>query len=339
MSSRFPFTPYPSGWFRVATAGEIRAGEVRPLRYFGRDLVVYRTESGEVRVTDAHCPHLGAHMGYGGRVCGEAIECPFHGWKWDGEGGCAGVPYAAKIPPNVRLGTWPVREFGGQIMVYFSPDGGPPAWELPALPEYRQGAWTELRKVNSWQIRSHVQELGENSMDLAHFAKLHQGRSVSGRSEGMQADGRVFVHRSQIRYRFWYAGLWGGAREVEGPHVVHAFGLGAVIIHAKVRAGLDLEYLIISFMTPVDEEVVDTHLVLAIRKLPIGLMTYFAHRKFISESAVTIDEDVPIWEHKVYRAQPRLVEGERPIAEFRRWAQQFYPAEPVVRLTSRVNLA
>jgi hypothetical protein len=40
-----------------------------------------------------------------------------------------------------------------------------------------------------------------------------------------------------------------------------------------------------------------------------------------------IYQDIPIWEHKVYREQPLLVKGDGPIAEFRRWAKQFY-SEP-----------
>ena len=48
--SRFPFTHFPKGWFTVAWSSELAAGDVRPLRYFGKDLVLFRTESGEARV-------------------------------------------------------------------------------------------------------------------------------------------------------------------------------------------------------------------------------------------------------------------------------------------------
>ena len=69
---RYPF-PVPNGWFVVATSAEIAPGEVRALHYFDRDLVLYRTDSGEPRVLDAHCPHLGAHLGYGGSVAGDRV--------------------------------------------------------------------------------------------------------------------------------------------------------------------------------------------------------------------------------------------------------------------------
>ena len=52
----------------------------------------------QVSIVDAYCPHLGANLGVGGRVHGNCIECPFHGWQFDGESGqCVKIPYADKV--------------------------------------------------------------------------------------------------------------------------------------------------------------------------------------------------------------------------------------------------
>jgi phenylpropionate dioxygenase-like ring-hydroxylating dioxygenase large terminal subunit len=61
--SRFPFTPYPEGWFVVSFSEDLRPGELRPIHVFGRQLVLFRTASGQAVVSDAFCPHLGAHLG------------------------------------------------------------------------------------------------------------------------------------------------------------------------------------------------------------------------------------------------------------------------------------
>jgi len=99
--------PLPNGWFAVAFARELREGEVRPLHYFGEDLVLFRTRSGHARVLDAFCPHLGAHLGHGGRVMGETLRCPFHGWQYDGTTGeCVHIPYCERIPQQARLRSW-----------------------------------------------------------------------------------------------------------------------------------------------------------------------------------------------------------------------------------------
>lgn len=64
-------------------------------RFTGQNFVVFRTESGEVHIFDAYCPHLGANLGVGGIVKGDCIECPFHQWSFrasDGE--CTNIPYS-----------------------------------------------------------------------------------------------------------------------------------------------------------------------------------------------------------------------------------------------------
>ena len=95
--ARFPFG-IPNSWFMLLYSNELATGEVKPLRYLGRELVAFRDAQGAVRVFDAFCPHLGANLGYGGKVVGDTLQCPFHGWRFDGNGRCVQVPYADKIP-------------------------------------------------------------------------------------------------------------------------------------------------------------------------------------------------------------------------------------------------
>ena len=63
-STRCPL-PMPMGWFQVLYSHELEVGDAIPVEYFGQELVVFRTESGEAKVVDAFCPHMGAHLGYG----------------------------------------------------------------------------------------------------------------------------------------------------------------------------------------------------------------------------------------------------------------------------------
>ncbi len=65
--------PIPFGWFAICYSDELQTGEVKPLHYFDKELVVWRGDDGDARVLDAYCPHLGAHMGYGARLM--AITC------------------------------------------------------------------------------------------------------------------------------------------------------------------------------------------------------------------------------------------------------------------------
>ena len=54
--------PIPDGWFAVAFSKDLIAGEVKRIRYFDEELVLFRTRSGVPRVLDGYCAHLGAHL-------------------------------------------------------------------------------------------------------------------------------------------------------------------------------------------------------------------------------------------------------------------------------------
>jgi phenylpropionate dioxygenase-like ring-hydroxylating dioxygenase large terminal subunit len=68
LGSRFPFPSLPSGWYVVAVSEEVKRGRIVSRHYFDRDLVIYRGDDGVVRIADAFCPHMGAHLGRVGRV-------------------------------------------------------------------------------------------------------------------------------------------------------------------------------------------------------------------------------------------------------------------------------
>ena len=43
----------PNGWYVVSTSDELKARDQKSLRYFGRDLVLYRDNNNQARLVDA----------------------------------------------------------------------------------------------------------------------------------------------------------------------------------------------------------------------------------------------------------------------------------------------
>src|SRR5690606_27736715 len=90
--------PVPNGWYVAAGSNELDAGERMPFIAVARELVVFRGVDGVAHVVDAHCPHMGAHLG-GGAVVGDTLACPYHGWRFGGDGRCVDIPYSeGRIP-------------------------------------------------------------------------------------------------------------------------------------------------------------------------------------------------------------------------------------------------
>ena len=83
---------YPNGWLPILESSVLKKSQILPIFAFGNDLVAFRSTAGKVTVLDAYCPHLGAHLGYGGRVINDTVNCPFHGWVFNQSGDCVHIP-------------------------------------------------------------------------------------------------------------------------------------------------------------------------------------------------------------------------------------------------------
>jgi nitrite reductase/ring-hydroxylating ferredoxin subunit len=307
--NRYPFSPYPDGWFQVGWSAQLAPGAVRPLRCFGQELVLFRTEAGEAVVLDAHCPHLGAHMGHGGCVQGESIVCPFHHWRWDAQGRLVEIPYARRDRrPDVVLRRWPVHETCGVILVWNSLAGREPGWRIADAPEYGARGWSGYH-TKTWRIRMHVQELAENVPDAPHFRYVHQTPTLP--TAIPSTDGPIY--RQETR-------MTSADGSVDLTFRQEAFGLGLIWL----RTSSEPRMAFLNATTPIDAEHCELSISMLIRDPAPGGELSPLGRAHVEALFAQVDQDVPIFEHKVYRAKPPLVEDDGPIAVLRRWAQQFY---------------
>lgn len=317
MNPRFPFSPYPSGWFAIARSTDLPPQGVMPVRYFGQDLALFRTESGEARLVDAFCPHLGAHLGHGGKVVGQNLRCPFHGWCFDGESGnCVEVPFARKIPPRARLGTWTLRETDGIILAYRDLSGQPPAWEVPSI---HTPAWTDASYFE-WKLRTCCQEILENTVDSSHLPTVHDARRPARYVPG-SAEGPVLHHTLEIQWDGAYIGAPGTEMDVQLEVSCH--GIGIINVDTYV-ASMGMRARQRLYVTPIDEENVRLLVALHIQRMPSEEVTQTVDAMWRNAFQTDFVKDFPIWENKAYLSQPLLSEADGPIALLRRWAKQFY---------------
>lgn len=325
MSNRIPM-PMPFGWFQVAYSHELEQQASMPLRYFDTELVLFRTESGIARVLDAYCPHMGAHLGYGIRdqagggssVVGESIVCPFHGWAYDGDGICTDVPYAKNLPPKVGRGeqvisSWHVREHNQVIWVWYHPDGIAPLFEPEIIPEAApdNNDWGKLN-LRGWDIGTHMQEIGENAVDPAHFLYVHGTQNIPTPDimefDGVSRSGRLISIMSTPR------------GEIRGVIANRNQGPG----QATVRFSGICETVLMANLTPIDKENSRAFYAFIQKKVdgvePVGGVG----AAIIADICKQMEEDKIIWTHKKYFDKPMLCDNDGPFAKFRKWYAQFY---------------
>ena len=87
---------YPLTWSRNVTR------KLAPHRVLGIDLVVYRTEAGNVVALHDVCPHRLAPLSMG-KLKGDAIECGYHGMTFGSDGICVRIPGQKLIPANAKV--------------------------------------------------------------------------------------------------------------------------------------------------------------------------------------------------------------------------------------------
>ena len=304
----------PNGWFHIGFSDELAPGALTRVEALGQELVVFRGEDGEAHVLDAYCAHLGAHLGHGGRVVGNKIRCPFHGWCYDGAGRCVEISYARKIPANARIASWPVDEVNGQIYVWYHAQGKEPNYRIPVIKEYGSPEWTSTWTRYSWELRTHPQEIMENAIDWPHFEFVHS--TDAPKHKEYCFDGPMFR---------WVidAGL---DNVVGGPSnalylVAENWGLGFNTIHYNGA----FETRSVGTMLPIDTTR------LRFTNSVIGRKGDRSEQEALNELKAQMDEqqnitsqDFAIWENKKYRPAPVLCDGDGPIGEYRRWARQFY---------------
>jgi len=111
-------------------AAALDPGEVVELRWQGEDILLSRTSHGACHAITAYCPHMGNYMPNGlaaGRPLADLLEqgelcCPYHGWRFNGQGQCTHIPKGQRVPAVVRQGrpiarSWVVREHGKLIQI------------------------------------------------------------------------------------------------------------------------------------------------------------------------------------------------------------------------------
>jgi len=315
----------PSGWFQIGWTGDLAIGEVKPVHYFGTDLVLFRGEDGAPRLFDAYCPHLGAHLGYGGCVVENSIQCAFHGWRWSGDDGSnLEVPYGDKAQATKkRLRKWHVADLNDTFIVaWFSPDGGDPTWDLPVLkgfgtPEFYP---SHPNLSHYWGTREmHAEWISENAVDYAHFRYVHRTPEV-GRLTNLEVDGHIM--RSSVEFEISVYGPDGTRAMKTASDDLVCYGIGLVEAEFSVDGFIHLQS-----QTPVDETHCDlfTTVAIARREDDDPAKVEVRHARRMERELKEVASDLVIWEQRKMDPHPALAPDEaKPHRTFSRWAKQFY---------------
>jgi 3-ketosteroid 9alpha-monooxygenase subunit A len=320
-----PRTRFARGWHCLGLAEPFRDGKPHAIEAFGTKLVVFATGDGTLNVLDAYCRHMGGDLSQG-TVKGEAIACPFHDWRWSGNGKCVQIPYAKRIPLRARTRSWLTLERNKQLFVWHDPEGNPPPDDV-VIPEARGASGPEWSEWTWDTVRidgSNCREIIDNMVDMAHFFYIHFAFPTYFKNV---FEGHIATQYLNSRGRPDVSAGSYSADDVTLKSEASYYGPSYMINDLwQDYHGTTIETVLINCHYPVSADSFVLQWGVSVKKLP-GLEKEKADKvaaKLAKSFGVGFLQDVEIWRNKTRIDNPLLCEEDGPVYQLRRWYEQFY---------------
>lgn len=321
-------TRFARGWHCLGLARDFQDGQPHRVQAFGERLVVFAGEDGTINVLDSFCRHMGGDLS-SGTVKGNEIACPFHDWRWGGDGRCKAIPYARRVPLRARTAAWPTLVQDGMLFVWNDPEGKPPPEDvtIPRIEGYGSEEWTDWVWYSTTIEGANCREIVDNVVDMAHFFYVHYSFPTYFKNvfEGhtatqyMEGEGREDIRPQRDKS--------GAARTLGNSSVAAyhgpSFMIDELIYHYEDG---DVPSVLINCHYPIDSNSFVLQYGVMVKKRP-GVSDAesdeMARRQgdFIR---IGFEQDVAIWKNKARIDNPLLCEEDGPVYQLRRWYEQFY---------------
>ncbi|CAN5722340.1 molybdenum cofactor-independent xanthine hydroxylase subunit HpxD [soil metagenome] len=173
LTEDLPFEVLRKTWQPALNSADVALDQLKGCVLLGENLVIARFANGALLAAQRACPHKGFDLSRSA-ICDSALQCAYHGWRFDQGGACVNIPSLLDPPANKlelsHLRTFQVEERYGMIWVKLDP--GEEA-SLPDVPEFEDPAWTYV-VAPPMAFRSGFRREIENYLDMTHFAFAHK---------------------------------------------------------------------------------------------------------------------------------------------------------------------
>jgi phenylpropionate dioxygenase-like ring-hydroxylating dioxygenase large terminal subunit len=182
----------PNQWYAILESNEIRKGRIIGVTRMGEKMVAWRNIHGELSVLADKCPHRGVALSVG-KLIGDCIQCPFHGFQYDTSGNCKLVPANGKNaepPKALHVRNYPVREENGFVYIWW----GEQRNEYPPVPWFESIPDTMVYTTLKDHWANHYSRAIENQLDVVHLPFVHH--NTIGRGNRTLVNGPIATEES-----------------------------------------------------------------------------------------------------------------------------------------------
>ena len=201
----------PNQWYAVLDSNEVPKGKVVGVTRMGEKLVFWRDTQGKVSCLRDSCPHRGVAFSTG-KLLGDHVQCPFHGFEFDTTGRCTLIPANGRNGPisrEMKAFDYPTYEAHGFIFIWWGQPAGErspvgelaPAAELPPPPWFTDldDSFSYASVHDPWT--AHYSRAIENQLDVVHVPFIHY--NTIGRGGGTVVDGPMVDWLDANRFRIY----------------------------------------------------------------------------------------------------------------------------------------
>ncbi|OCB50308.1 3-ketosteroid-9-alpha-hydroxylase [Mycobacterium vulneris] len=318
-----PPARFARGWHCLGLTRDFGDGKPHGINVFGQNLVVFRGGDGRMNVLDGYCRHMGGDLSQG-QVKGDEIACPFHDWRWGGDGRCKNVPYAKRTPRLARTATWTTLEQDGMLFVWNDPEGNPPpaGVTIPRIEGATSDQWTDWHWYTT-VVNANCRELVDNVVDMAHFFYVHGSLPTYFKN----------IFEGHIATQYMNANTRADRRDVGGSTMLGTTSVASYYGPAFMIDDLTYHYpdgdhhsVLINCHYPIDANSFVLQYGIIVKK-PEGVSGELALQSAIALGdwvKIGFEQDVVIWKTKARIDNPLLCEEDGPVYQLRRWYEQFY---------------
>jgi len=315
---------FARGWHCLGLTKEFGDGKPHAVHAFGQKLVIFRSGDGTINALDGYCRHMGGDLTQG-EVKGNEIACPFHDWRWGGDGRCKRVPYSKRVPKLARTAKWNTLEQDGMLFVWNDPEGNPPPAEvtIPRIEGAASDEWTEWHWYTT-VVKANCREIVDNVVDMAHFFYVHGSMPTHFKN----------IFEGHIATQYMNSGARPDIPDPEGQprmlgttSVASYFGPSFMIDDLTYHfEHEDQKTVLLNCHYPIDANSFVLQYGIIVKKsehLPeaAAMQTAIALGDWVK---MGFEQDVAIWKTKARIDNPLLCEEDGPVYQLRRWYQQFY---------------
>lgn len=172
-----------NAWYAAGWSADIGREPIMR-RLLDEPILLYRSEAGKVIALNDMCPHRFAPL-HKGKLIGDAIECPYHGLRFDGSGACVLNPHGSgKVPPGAGVPSYPIVERHGAAWIWMGdPSLADPA-KVPDCDLFGDSETADYPRVqDSLTMKIDYRLLIDNLLDLTHANYLHPDTLTPGEAK------------------------------------------------------------------------------------------------------------------------------------------------------------